>query len=192
MRSWWKLAILFLVSSTAMAAKSLAIDLFAAHRLLKERLSAGEPFGSQIEKVHAKIRFRPQFQLKNSWELHTPISLLLPWDSGADGTVKVFESELVFAFSRLMSRRFSLAFGPGISWRIFVPTAGSVTLQNGNSTQTFYIPSQTQVTTQFVTHVEFSWSLSPRTSFTSNVTAKNLGDKGRMSFAIAIGMGVRL
>ena len=196
--SWRSYTVLIVLLCAIAAPKPLlgrpkfAFDLLANQSFIGERLSSPEPFGSQVDKVHALFRVRPRFNLGRGFELQTPLGIVLPGNAGADGTVTVFRSHMGLLISRRFATRWSIAVGPGIEWRNFFSQGGPVVLRNGTDSSTFYIPSQSQAMALFVTCATIEWFWKERISISGDLFIENLLNPQRRSFALAIGMGFHL
>lgn len=74
----------------------------------------------------------------------------------------------------------------------FIPEAGSVVLRNGDSTQTFYLPSKLVTSGQFTGFVGIERQLGKRFLAEIDLSGRALGNKARMSFGLQFGLGILL
>ncbi len=185
-------ACLCVFSAPLCAKPSVALDLMVAQPFLERQHSFPEPFASKQNDLTARVRVRPKFPIGRTWQLHSPVSVNLPIASGVDGTVKTLTLNWCLGFSRALGSRLAFSFGPGVEWIFITPTGGTVTLRNGESTQNFYIPSQSKTAVQFIGYFGMDWFWNRRISISSEILIKNLGNKARMSFGLGVGLGVHL
>lgn len=179
------LTLLFLVQVVE-ARPTVAIDLLAQHSMVERRLSAPEPLASQVDKVHGVLRFRPKFSLGRRWLLETPVGIALT--SGVDGGTMVIRTQHFIDLSYPVSR-WRLSAGPGVIFHTYLASGGSVLLANGESTATFYLPSESTTSALFALYFGAEWFLWRRFSLGAHCYGSGVGSPRRRSLTLAVGIG---
>ena len=181
---------LFVSSPTFAASASLDLGAYADN--LGQRLSAPAGYTTQVSTLTGLLRIRPKFSVSSSLAFEPSFGLLVPWRSGADGFAKVVTSFTALDFSVTFLSRCAFRFGTALQWNWSLTQAGSLELNNGSGTSTFYLPGGTSSSFQLLVEAALEFRLTPTLSLGVEAWASQVMSPTKRRFSAAAYLGVQL
>lgn len=172
--------------------RSLHVDMGGYLTHLTQRLEAPAGFENKVSSISGYLRLRGVLPIGKKWEWEPAVGTLLPWTSGVDGNEKKFSTHFDLTFSYPLTRWLRFRLGPGVQWLFSFSDGGSVVLNNGTSTSTFYTPAYPSHSFVLTAQSGLSLLLGSRVSLTIEMYGSGLLDRLRRNFDVAATLGWRL
>lgn len=159
---------------------------------LNTRVTSTQSQQSEVSHFTGFLRYRRGMPLSNTFLFEPSFATLLPWFSGADGSVKTFTFHLGLNFRWDLFRFLSFRAGPGIQGDWIYARGAVVSLDNGTSTSNFYIPDGSQWVWLATVHGGVVFRLSERLSLSLDAIIQSVGNRERRRVQLASGLGWQL
>lgn len=169
-----------------------ALDVGAYVSNLTTRVHTSVTHQSKVSQITGFLRFRQGISLSQYFLFEPSLSTVVPWFSGSDGNAKTFTFHLGLNLKYGLFRFVHLRAGPGIQSDWIVSSGQAVTLNNGTSTSTFFMPGGIQTIFLATVHGGLEISLSRRVSLSVDTIIQSIANPSRRRVQASLGLGILL